>query len=124
MEGIMLRKLSVVFVLGALMGLLITPFSTNAASSVTSRAAVVGRDLVYSNGVMVSLDAGTGLLSPSINPDTVGSASVIPCSSGYTCIYEHANYGGRRLQWRDPGQLINLTDYGFNDKMSSWRNLN
>jgi hypothetical protein len=102
------------------------------APRVPLRATVVGRELVYPNGVMVSLDKGTGLRpeavtslsSGKINWASVPRATVIPCSADYTCLYEHRGYGGRRLQWRDRNQLIDLTTYEFNDKMSSWVNNN
>jgi hypothetical protein len=84
---------------------------------------IIGREIVYPNGIMLSLDGGTGLPSPDMDPSLAAPAAVIACSAGYTCLYEHRDYGGRRLQWRDV-QLINLNDYGFNDKMSSWRNRN
>ncbi len=102
------------------------------APGVPLRATVVGRELVYPNGVMVSLDKGTGLppeavtrlSSGKINWASVPRATVIPCDADYTCLYEHYNYGGRRLQWRDPNQLIDLSFHEFNDRMSSWVNNN
>ncbi len=43
------------------------------------------------------------------------------CPSGYACLWEHINYEGRRLQWRDPG-IKNLADWGFRDQASSVNN--
>ncbi|KAI8918432.1 hypothetical protein DFJ77DRAFT_294149 [Powellomyces hirtus] len=40
------------------------------------------------------------------------------CGSGWGCIYDSTNYGGRKLQWRDRG-VHNLGDWGFSDKTSS-----
>lgn len=134
----MLRKLSlvsVVLTIAALMNSLVANADQQNASDAPGtplRGTVVGRELVYPNGVSVSIDAGTGLspneltgrASQAINLDSQPRSRVIPCSAGYTCLYDDANYGGRRLQWSDPGTRINLTDYGFNDKMSSWRNRN
>ena len=136
----MLLKLSVVIAGAALMNSLTTATNADAQNTsntpeVPQRATIVGQEMVYPNGVMVSLDKGTGLPSPTINPRTgqlsqeidpnsVPRATVITCSAGYTCLYESANYGGRRLQWRDRGQLINLSAYGFDNQMTSWRNLN
>jgi hypothetical protein len=37
-------------------------------------------------------------------------------------LYEHANFGGRVLQFNDVNFWQNLTDFGFNDTMSSWWN--
>jgi len=83
---------------------------------------ITGGDLLYPDGVRVSLGAGLGL-RPNQRLASAGAAAVIPCTAGYTCLYEHVNYGGRRLEWQDPGLLVNLADYDFNDQMSSWRNL-
>lgn len=95
------------------------------------RPTVVGKELVYPDGVMVSIDAGTGLpqnqraiASQEINLNSVSRSRVIPCSRGYTCLYDNIFFGGRRLQWRDRGQRINLTRYNFNNKLSSWNNRN
>ena len=43
------------------------------------------------------------------------------CAAGYLCLWEHGNFAGRRLQFQ-AAALRNLTDFGFNDQMSSWRN--
>ncbi|MFD9334160.1 peptidase inhibitor family I36 protein [Streptomyces sp. NPDC060028] len=43
------------------------------------------------------------------------------CSYGWTCLYEHANYDGRRLTWSDCN-FENLATWGFNDKATSWHN--
>jgi hypothetical protein len=49
---------------------------------------------------------------------TLGSAN---CSYTWTCLYEHANYDGRRLTWSDCG-FVNLSSWNFIDKTSSWHN--
>jgi hypothetical protein len=136
----MLLKLSVVLAGAALMNSLTAATNADAqnannASGVPLRPTVVGRELVYPDGVMVSLDEGTGLplkidprtglSSPASNPDSVPRTTVIPCDAGYTCLYERDNYGGRRLQWSDrPQDIDSLRAYGFNDQMTSWRNRN
>jgi hypothetical protein len=38
----------------------------------------------------------------------------------WTCLYEFTNWGGRRLQFKDPGYWQFLNDYGFANKASSW----
>lgn len=89
-------------------------------AALARNARVVGGELVFPDGVMVSLAAGTGVQDQSAN----AAAAIIACSPGYTCLYEHDNFRGRRLQWSDPGTRVNLPDYGFNDQMSSWINNN
>lgn len=130
----MLLKLSLVLAGAALMNSLtaVANADDQNASDAPLRGTVVGRELVYPNGVSVSLDAGTGLSpnevtgrsSQEINLDSQPRARVIPCSAGYTCLYAADRYGGRRLQWRDRNQVIRLSQYGFNDQMTSWRNRN
>jgi hypothetical protein len=38
----------------------------------------------------------------------------------WVCLYEFTSWGGRRLQFKDPGYWQNLDDYGFRDQASSW----
>ncbi len=101
------------------------PFPAPAPAAAGSRwhARVVAADRVYPNGVRVSTGVGKGL-TPGQDPATATASAVVACTPGYTCVYQDINYGGRRLEWQDPGQLINLADYDFNDQLSSWRNLN
>jgi hypothetical protein len=47
------------------------------------------------------------------------------CPGGITkfewvCLYEFRNFGGRRLQFKDPGYWQDLNTWGFRDKTSSW----
>ncbi|WP_407560886.1 peptidase inhibitor family I36 protein [Streptomyces sp. 184] len=51
----------------------------------------------------------------------VGTLGTANCSKYYTCLYEHATFGGRRLSWQDCA-FHDLSDFGFNDKTSSWHN--
>lgn len=37
-------------------------------------------------------------------------------------LYEFSSYGGRVLKFRDVGYWQNLSTWGFNDQMTSWRN--
>lgn len=40
----------------------------------------------------------------------------------YYCFYEHGNYGGRRLQFKDHPQQVAFSQYGFDNQTSSWVN--
>ncbi|GIF47510.1 peptidase inhibitor family I36 [Asanoa ferruginea] len=51
----------------------------------------------------------------------VAAAAVPSCSSGWLCLYENTNGGGRRLQFSDEYWHY-LSDWGFNRSTSSWRN--
>lgn len=46
------------------------------------------------------------------------------CPSGYFCLWQDADYKGRRPQWRDTGCKILGGALGFNDEASSWYNRN
>ncbi len=52
---------------------------------------------------------------------TFAAAAVPSCSSGWLCLYENVNGGGRRLQFSDEYWHY-LADWGFNRSTSSWRN--
>lgn len=49
-------------------------------------------------------------------------AAPLPCASGWYCFYQYKNFEGRRLSFRDCGGTQFLTDYGFGNQTSSWRN--
>ncbi|RKR88431.1 peptidase inhibitor family I36 [Micromonospora pisi] len=50
-----------------------------------------------------------------------GSLAVPACASGWLCLYEHANGGGRRLIFSDEYWHY-LSEWGFDRQTSSWRN--
>lgn len=88
---------------------------------------------VLSAGLGVSAAPGAQAASADTDADWLAypdgvSVSAQPmkpsdCRAGWVCLFEHSNFQGRRLQWSDPGTRIRrLSDYGFNDKMSSWIN--
>lgn len=64
----------------------------------------------------VSFDNGDVILELS------GTKGYSDCPSGWLCLWQDRDYAGRMLQFRSTGSWQNLTDYGFNDEMSSWRN--
>lgn len=53
--------------------------------------------------------------------EPLGALGTPNCSYLWTCLYEHANFDGRRLTWSDCN-FENLADWGFNDKTTSWHN--
>jgi Peptidase inhibitor family I36 len=44
------------------------------------------------------------------------------CPDGWTCFFEHRDWGGRMLQFRDCGLWQWFSDYGFRNQTSSWHN--
>jgi hypothetical protein len=50
---------------------------------------------------------------------TLGTAN---CPYTWTCLYEHANFDGRRLQFSACGYIQDLGAYGFSDMATSWHN--
>lgn len=53
--------------------------------------------------------------------ESVGTLGSPNCSKYYTCLYEHRDFGGRRLSWQDCA-FHDLSDFNFNDKTSSYHN--
>lgn len=46
---------------------------------------------------------------------------LLACSRNCLHIYQHSNFGGRDLTFCDRGYWQNLTSYGFNDELSSFK---
>ena len=44
------------------------------------------------------------------------------CSAGWSCLYEHSDFQGRRLQFRSCGYTQSLGVYGFANTTTSWIN--
>jgi peptidase inhibitor family I36 len=66
-------------------------------------------------------DAALGNSRASDPLAAVAPAALPACTSGWLCLYEFVNGGGRRLQFHD--EFWNyLSDYGFDRQTSSWRN--
>jgi hypothetical protein len=85
----------------------------------------VGNEVFYNNGrVALRFDlARVAKLQGKAAPDSAAIDFI--CSEGWYCFFEHINYGGRRLSFRDCCYFQYLSNYGFQNKASSWRsNLN
>ncbi|MGI5420252.1 hypothetical protein [Actinomadura luteofluorescens] len=44
------------------------------------------------------------------------------CTAGWYCFYADNDFGGRKLSFHDCGLTQYLTNYGFGNQTSSWRN--
>ncbi|MGW0232865.1 peptidase inhibitor family I36 protein [Streptomyces sp. NPDC002996] len=53
--------------------------------------------------------------------EPIGALGSPNCSYAWTCLYEHRDFDGRRLTWSDCA-FVNLANWSFNDKTSSWHN--
>ncbi len=104
MQRKMLQKLSFVLALVLAVITLMSSFTPAANADVITPSGTP-QELVDPNEVRVT-------------PEAVTDGS---CDRGYLCVFQNANFSGRRLQFNVPGE-IDLTDYGFNDQMSSWWN--
>jgi Peptidase inhibitor family I36 len=62
---------------------------------------------------------GAVIMTFSESPMTVLSPR---CPDGWTCFFEHRDWGGRMLQFRDCGIWQFFSDYGFRNQTSSWHN--
>ncbi|MFG3496729.1 peptidase inhibitor family I36 protein [Streptomyces sp. NPDC047886] len=75
-------------------------------------------------GEAAEADAALGYTrtaDPLVRRAAFSAAAVPACASGWLCLYEHTNGGGRRLIFNDE-YWHNLYDYGFQNQTSSWRN--
>ena len=62
------------------------------------------------------------LVAQTARAEGAAAAAVVPsCTSGWLCLYENINGGGRRLQFSDEYWHY-LSDWGFDRSTSSWRN--
>lgn len=79
-----------------------------------------------SEAAMEAATSESGVISTSDfdSVSTMSTASVYCANRSdlWLYLYEHANFGGRVLKFRDSNIWQNLTVWDFNDKTSSWRN--
>lgn len=66
------------------------------------------------------MEAATASLDDSLS--TLASGYCAGRSDLWLYLYEHSNYGGRTLKFRDADIWQNLTWWDFNDQMSSYKN--
>ncbi|MGK5551972.1 peptidase inhibitor family I36 protein [Actinomadura kijaniata] len=123
------RQLPRAIALGGLaLGTILTTFTGTADAAATPGPAVqdqVDAQLrAYPGGIQtgpreVSYRGGKVTLT---FPDPARTAAADTCATGAYCFYEHKDFGGRKLTFRDCGGWQYLTDYGFGNKTSSWSN--
>lgn len=70
---------------------------------------------VIDGGTAVSFDGGNVVIN--LTPQAFAD-----CPAGWLCLWHDKDYSGRMLEFKSVGYWQNLTNYGFNDQMSSWRN--
>jgi Peptidase inhibitor family I36 len=85
----------------------------------------VGNEVFYDNGrVALRFDLARAAKLQGKSAPTSTAVDFI-CNSGWYCLFEHSNFGGRRLSFQDCCYFQYLSNYGFQNKVSSWRsNLN
>jgi hypothetical protein len=93
-----------------------TDDGTDAAAPIAVALALRGIDL---NQVQI-VDAYTAVIA------AVAKPSFVDCPRYYLCLWQHAHFRGRAL-FRSPSQvgynsLLNLDQFGLNNRVSSWRN--
>jgi hypothetical protein len=69
---------------------------------------IVDSQIVYENGTVV------------VTPEP--HAGFDSCPSGFVCLFANANWGGNMVQFSSCCAWRNLSDFGFNNIASSWRN--
>jgi hypothetical protein len=81
----------------------------------------VGNQVFYNNGrVVLRFDlAKVAKLQGKAAPETTLD---LVCDEDWFCLFEHINYAGRKLQFQDCCYFQYLSNWGFQNKASSWRN--
>jgi hypothetical protein len=96
-------------------------FAMTAVPAATAQAAPLTQQLTARGGT-VSAD-GQWVHMPDGTDVSVTPMSFSQCPSGWVCLWQDGGYAGRMLKWSSPGTAVaHLSDYGFNDEMSSWAN--
>ncbi|MFG1954120.1 peptidase inhibitor family I36 protein [Micromonospora sp. NPDC048830] len=103
--------------LAGLLAPLLSPSPANAAQSdCTTTVFCLWMDINFSGPVLY-------IHGPSSNLSYIGAndkiSSAYNRSSATWCLYEHANYGGRRLVFPPNSQIHDFRNYGWNDIASS-----
>ncbi|MEU0095087.1 peptidase inhibitor family I36 protein [Kribbella sp. NPDC006257] len=88
--------------------------AVSAQPSLTQKLTAQGGQL-SADGRWMRMPGGVDV---SMSPTVFGD-----CPSGWVCLWQDGSYSGRMLKWSSSGTSIaHLSDYGFNDEMSSWAN--
>lgn len=87
-----------------------------AASSSPSAEVTEVSTTVSPEGSLTTYSDGVQLFDP------VSAFGISDCPSQYFCLWEHANFSGRRLQFASVGYWQSLQPYGFLDQASSFYN--
>lgn len=81
-------------------------------------------DAVQTGASTVTLHNGAATLR------LAGAAGIASCGADRICVWEDIDFGGAMLSWTasavtlcNVDNWVNLPDYGFNDKTSSWANM-
>lgn len=108
-------KLAVAAVLVVSIGLLATPAGARPSGTWWFRGVQVMPGGVVRDGRII-YDHGNVVVIPAVTDgfDT--------CLSGYVCLFADINWGGDIVQFTTCCAWNNLSDYGFNNTASSWRN--
>jgi Peptidase inhibitor family I36 len=87
-----------------------------AASSSPSAEVTAVSTTLAPEGSLTTYSDGVQLFTP------VAPMAISDCPSTYFCLWEHANFSGRRLQFASVGYWQSLQPYGFLDQASSFYN--
>jgi hypothetical protein len=115
MHATLIRRILSVALCLALGALLLPVAATARPNHLPKGAVAVDKDTLAFRGGAIVLE--------------IGPTAFEDCPSGWVCLWEHVDYGGRMLRFSQcdvngDGQCDwqNLGPYDFNDKMTSWRN--
>ncbi|MCK9894020.1 peptidase inhibitor family I36 protein [Frankia sp. AgB32] len=74
------------------------------------------------DGEAVALASSSAVVDGGASTQAIHGCPTQYLGAEYYCFYADGNYGGRRLQFKDHPQIINFTNYGFDNQASSWVN--
>ncbi|MEA2900442.1 MAG: hypothetical protein QOH36_329 [Actinomycetota bacterium] len=104
-----------------------TPASTPAAAGFEGHRIDLAKNWEQAQACIVLRQAQIVECFRTLDQAEARATEVMPqyAAAGYSCssplrLFEHSYYGGRQLLFFDRGYWQNLTDYGFNDQLSSY----
>lgn len=83
---------------------------------------ISGNQVAWNDGKVVLTIPLPGEANARTASDPASTQGTANCPYTWTCLYEHANFDGRRLQFSDCGPVQDLGAYGFSDMATSWHN--
>jgi hypothetical protein len=90
----------------------------------SARIVAVGAMVAVFGGALVTDATPRSRVAKPSQPVAVAvqSADFADCPSGWVCLWEHSDFTGQMVAFKECCSWHNLADVGFNNQTSSWRN--